>query len=102
MLVINPAFLIKPIRDDPVVWAVTAPFLVEQLFGVSEPGVVVDGGVEVDVAARVPVFLARTVALCWAESRPWIRHPPPSGIRPIFLTSRWTRLKHQGCGSRSR
>ena len=27
-----------------------------------------------------------------AESpRPWARHPPPSGMRPTFLTSTWTR-----------
>ena len=37
-----------------------------------------------------PAALARSTARYWSESRPWMRQPPPSGIRPTFFTSRCT------------
>ena len=57
-------------------------FLVGQDLGVGQSGVVVDEGMDVVVAdASSPdLFPAAAVA----------RQPPPSGIRPIFLTSMWT------------
>jgi len=57
-------------------------FLVGEDLGIREAAVVVDQ--RVDVIEADPGFLCAELLPIW---RPWARHPPPSGIRPIFLTS---------------
>ena len=60
--------------------------LVVEDLGVGEAAVVIDDGV--DVVEPDPGLLLRR-GRC-PSARPWARQPPPSGIRPIFLTSMWT------------
>jgi hypothetical protein len=55
--------------------------LVRQELAEGDPGAVIDG--------RVNIVLADPSASA-ALARPWMRWPPPSGMRPSFLTSRWT------------
>ncbi len=69
--------------------------LVGQDLGVGQPGVVVDHGVDV-VEAHGPVTAGGVVA------RPWTRHPPPSGMRPSFLTSTCTSRRVRGARSGGR
>jgi hypothetical protein len=65
--------------------------LIGQGLGGGQPAVVVQGGVQVDVADHGPVVAALAgggplVALsCW---RRWMRCPPPSGMRSRFLHRR--------------
>ena len=59
--------------------------LVGQDLGVGQPGVVIDEGVDVVEADPWPSAVAVEPL-----ARPWARQPPPSGIRPSFLTSMWT------------
>ena len=55
--------------------------LIGQDLAEGDPGTVIDGRMDIVVAdASTPNPLAR----------PWTRCPPPSGMRPSFLTSRWT------------
>lgn len=79
-------------------------FLLGQRFGVRQPRVTVDGGVEEDVPVFAPRVFVRATALASSLPLPCTRQPPPSGMRPVFFTSRWTMLPGRAamisCGSR--
>ena len=65
--------------------------LVGQVLGVGQPGEPVDGGVQVHVPGAGAGGLGPVGgAVLGAVAAMQDRQPPPSGIRPTFLTSRWT------------
>ena len=61
--------------------------LVVEGLGVSQAGEAVDGGVQVGVAD--PGSFASFGGFGFGVPRPWALQPPPGGMRPTFLTSRW-------------
>ena len=50
----------------------------------------VDGGVQVPVAGAGSGSLGAFDGFAWSERLPWACQPPPSGIRPTFVTSTCT------------
>lgn len=59
-------------------------FLIGQDFGIGEAGVIIDGDMDV-VEADLLGDLRWLARLCSGSTR----QPPPSGMRPSFLTSTW-------------